>query len=165
MIELKNVNYEQYVKLIKYASKKCDAFCLVLHSAFPYKLPPNYINSEFAEKLEPYLLHQTNRAKKWPGTHTNVKYLVLNVYKFIKGSRFIISEVSGFDFFENQDNSVEDLCLLIDHKAWLISVSHEKMYFINNETDEDIIFFKSNGFDFRETLADGEYYNQCYVEY
>ena len=162
---MNNMSNEQYFALIKHAAKKCDAFCLVFYNEFPYKLPPKYVDLEFANKLEPYLLHQINRAKKWPGGGSNAKYHVFNIYKFCKETKNILSDIGGFNYYENHENGVEDLCFLIKHRAWLVSISHEKLYWICNETKEDIDFFKLNDFQFNETFNDENFINECDVKF
>ena len=149
MLKLRDITNHQYAELMKYATKKCDAFCLVFISAFPYKLPPKYGNTELSGKLEPYLLHQTNKAKEWPGTpRTNLKQYVLNVYKCCKGTRQILSSIDWADYIKDGNSCVQDLCFLINHRPWFTSVDHEDLYFIDNETAEDMKFFKANGFHF-----------------
>lgn len=148
-----NINYMDLVQkekiILNYALKSSDIFSIVTKIRKPYsKIPPNFENLEIAEKLEPFVLNTFFERNEWPIKYLGrSKHQVMVLYKICKESRQIICELPSV-FVPLDINLPEDICFYRDEKAWLTTISHEKIAFMDNPAEKDLKFFESNGIRF-----------------
>ena len=75
---------------------------------------------------------------------TKDNHKVMIVYRSCKESRKILSEMPNF-FLPLKYQLPEDICFLRNKKPWFATVSHEKMAFMLDATNDDITFLNENG--------------------
>ena len=136
---------ENYHEVIKYAGKYSDSFSVITNLKKPYsKNPPVCEHYEAVKCLEPFLTEHIIGIKKWPGMITKDNHKVMIVYRSCKESRKILSEMPNF-FLPLKYQLPEDICFLRNKKPWFATVSHEKMAFMLDATNDDITFLNENG--------------------
>ena len=75
--------------------------------------------------------------------YKKIKQYVLNVYRCCKGSREVLLKVKNItNFYSIMTALPEDFHFLRKNEAWLVTVMHENLAYICNETQEDIKFFQ-----------------------
>lgn len=145
-----NVSYIDLIQkekiILDYALKFSDAFSIVTKIQKPYsKIPPNFENPEVAKKLEPFAIKYIFDRNEWPIKYlTRSKHQIMVLYSACKESRQITNELPNV-FLPLENNLPEDICFYRNEKAWLITISHEKIAYMDNPTANDIEFFKKNG--------------------
>lgn len=131
-------------KIIKYASINSDSFSFISNLKKPYsKILPNYEHDKVLKPLEPYLIKFIVGIKKWPGTMTSDNHKVMMIYSSCKESRKILQEMPNL-FMPIENRFPEDVCYYRNERPWFATISHEKMAFVENATQEDIAFLKEN---------------------
>lgn len=133
---------EIYNQLITYAFKKSDAFSLVYSCVYPFgKILPNYVEEQFAFRLQPFIIKQILRVKEWPGERTKDKNRILNLYKCNKDSKSILLSVDKISSFRG--DLPEDLCFFSENKNWFATVNHEG-FCLSYDADDEVFFSKLN---------------------
>lgn len=148
-------------------------YCLQNSDAFSVIIPPwmdEKIDVLF--QLEPWLIKRIDNIKKWPGTEKadipissdvldlpGIKALNLpgtEVLELLQSQNqkyamhiyssdcFESAGIPPFDFFNPIENNLpEDICFYRDKFAWYSTVSHEKIAFMENATQDDVVFFEN----------------------
>lgn len=142
-----DMNYDdiisKYLVVVDYAGKFSDSFSLMTNLKKPYsKVPPNCEHDEILKPLEPYLLEQKIGLKEWPGTiKASVdNHKVMNIYRSCKETRAILLKMPNAFLFSN--SLPEDICFYRNKKPWFVTVSHEKITFMLNASEDDMAFFQ-----------------------
>jgi hypothetical protein len=141
MCKLEYMDLEgKYLDVLKYCLKFSDSFSVIttMKKAYSQK---TYIpeHDKVLKEWDFCLVEQNVGIKEWPGTRTNAKRKVMNVYNARK-FRTTIIDIPNF-FRPEENNLPEDICFYRDKEPWFITVSHEKMIFLDTPTLRDLQYF------------------------
>ena len=134
---------EKYDEVLKYACKHSDSFSVISRMRKPYsKTLPRYECQEAMEPLQPYFIRYVPEIKKWPGTESKEKHVIMILFRSCKECRIVMQ---GMPNFLTSDELPEDLTFYRGEKPWLVTIPHEQMSYMIDVTEEDIEFVKSIG--------------------
>lgn len=137
-----------YYEAIKYAGKFSDSFSVITNLKKPYsKVPPNCEHNEVIRDFEPFIVEHVIGIKKWPGMMTKDNHKVMIIYRTCKEGRQILLEMPNL-FLPIENELPEDICFYRNKKPWFATVSHEKMAFMLDATQEDIAFLQEQNIRF-----------------
>lgn len=145
-----NIDYNDLIqndkKILEYALKTSDVFSVISIIQKPYsRIPPNFKNLEFAEKLEPFVLKYLYNYYDWPIKHlSRINHSIMVLYKINSASRKIIIDLPNV-FLPLENNLPQDICFFREGRPWLITISHEKIAYIDNPSINDLKFLESIG--------------------
>lgn len=118
---------ETYKALVQFSAKRCERFSLVWRQQL--KFAPSA--QQLAAALQPWLISEAE-TKSWPGTKGPLA--LVRQYRIVRGSREVLQSVEGLYSWLAPDLP-EDLAFYdATGKAWLTSVAHEKMAWIEDAT-------------------------------
>lgn len=133
----------KYELMLKYCLKFSDTFSVITDLKKPFsKIPPICKHDNTLNLWSSCLSNQIIGIKKWPGTETKDNHKVMNIYNSRK-FRTTISDIPNL-FSPIINNLPEDICFYRGTIAWFVTVSHERLAFMNTPTKEDILFLKQN---------------------
>lgn len=122
-----------YRSLLALAMDVCEEWILVKRD----QLPLYADGARFLAKLNPFLI-QVQKQDSWPGT-TLIGHEA-DVYYFRCSPELagLLAETSGSLYAWTQPWLPEDLCFFRNGKKWLVTVSHEKMGWIQPGSDGEL---------------------------
>jgi hypothetical protein len=134
--------YYKYDDLLELARKYCKEFILVVRSDLSMKAGENA--KTVLSELKPYLIYE-DYSNTWPGTKIQ-GYDEINYYALNKETIEIIKKYSWGLLSWILPKLPEDLCFFKDHNTpWLVSITHEKDFYFDNPTKEEIEDIKEIG--------------------
>lgn len=141
-----NINFEDitqnYNDIIPYIVMSCDRFSVISNAKRPCsRASLAFEHQETMHLFEPYILDYVTNIRKWPGTETKAKHKVMVIYELCKASRKVFNDFPNV-FLPIQNGLPEDITFYRNGSAWLITISHEKMAFVSNLTEDDRAFFQ-----------------------
>lgn len=144
-------NYDDIVRnnevFFKYAFHNSNAFSIITHMNRPYsKRPPNCDHDEMLKDLQSYLLRQIVGIRIWSNDNASDNHTVMNLYESNRRSYNILYSIG--DFLQPCENELpEDICFYKDNRAWISTVSHERLAFLYSDDEADSKFFIQNKID------------------
>lgn len=116
-----------YKALVRFTAERCNSFSLV----WCRQLDFDPSAQQFAVALQPWLISEAE-TKSWPGTKGPLA--LVRHYRMVRGSGEILQSVEGLYSWLAPDLP-EDLAFYdATGRAWLTSVAHEKMAWIEDAT-------------------------------
>ncbi len=165
-----DLNYDRISEnssaVMQYCLQNSDSFSIIIPPWIDEKI-------EKLLALEPWLIKRIDNIKNWSGTETgdikipeNVSDLpglktldlseteILNLLQaqnqrkytmhIYSSDCFSAAGIPPFDFFNPIENNLpEDICFYRDEFAWYSTVSHERVAFMENATEDDVVFFEN----------------------
>ena len=135
------IEYEDIVDrheaILLYCLKNSDSFSVITTVRRPYsKKRPIIEHEEVLNEWEPFLLDQVVGIREWPGTKTNEKHKMMNMYS----SRDVRRNIAKFPnlFLAVKYNLPEDICFYRNRNPWFVTTSHENNAFMDMGTDYDL---------------------------
>lgn len=140
------VNYGDIVQneslVIDFLAKNSDSFSFNPIIKKPYsQMPPYFI---YAEKLLPFIIKYIFEKQDWPVDFLGqLKHQIMVVCRCCKGSRKQLLEMPNLFLLEDNDIP-EDICFYRNGKLWFGSITHERISFFTDITNEEVLFFQKN---------------------
>lgn len=141
-----NVNFEDIVRnervVIEFLNKNSDTFSFTTIIKKPYsQLPPVFGCNV---QLQPFVIRYIYERKDWPIDFLGqLKHQIMVVCRCCKDSGRELLQMSNV-FLPIVNDRPEDICFYRNGKLWFATISHEKMAFMVDATNEDIAFLKEN---------------------
>lgn len=141
----------KYSEFINYAVKTCDTFSFIAKRKHKKRSLQHtddiYYHQMLLNDLQTYLKLKKLKVSLCPPTGTTFRnsdmfYFECNKHTLNK----LLLAQNIFDW--NGDDFPEELCFYRGGENWFSCVCHERLVFINNETESDIAFLKKEGFEF-----------------
>ena len=141
------VNYEDIVKneptIIDFLTKNSNYFSFTTVIEKPYSQLPPVFNYDL--ELHPFITKYIFERKHWLVDFLGyLKHQIMVVCRCCKESRKQLLQMPNI-FLSVDNNMPEDFCFYREDELWFATISHEKIAFIMNATEEDISFLKKNG--------------------
>ena len=141
------VSYEDIVKneptIIDFLTKNSNYFSFTTVIKKPYSQLPPVFNYDL--ELQPFITKYIFERKHWLVDFLGyLKHQIMVVCRCCKESRKQLLQMPNI-FLSVDNNMPEDFCFYREDELWFATISHEKIAFIMNATEEDISFLKKNG--------------------
>lgn len=155
MLHKINLNYEDIVKkepvIIDFLTKNSDCFSVTVIIKKPYSQIPPIFN--YDAQIHPYATKYIFEKKDWLVDFLGqLKHQIMVVCRCCKESRKMLLQMPNI-FLPIKNNMPEDICYFRNGKLWFATISHEKMAFILNPTNEDIQFLRENKINFHSEIV------------
>ena len=142
----RTVNYDDALskrrELIQYAMRTSTHFSLLVRLERPYRQEPSIYR--YCEELHPFEIRRFYEEKDRPvRILSRGKHQIMIQYRCCRASKELLLALSEL-LLTGNDETPEDLCFYRTKKPWLVSVTHEKLMFLFDETDDDIAFLNQN---------------------
>ena len=141
-----HLNYEDVVRnepmFIKYLTNHSDFFSLNVMIQKPYsQIPPVF---HYDMQLQPFIIKYIYERKDWLVDFLGQrKHQIMVVCRCCKGSRKELLQMPNV-FLPIENDLPEDICFYRNGKVWFATISHEKMAFFDEATNEDKQFLNEN---------------------
>lgn len=140
------IEYEDIIKneavIIDFLTKKSDCFSVTVIIKKPYSQIPPVFN--YDTYLRPFVIKYIFDKKDWLVDFLgNRKHQIMVVCNCCKESRKQLLQMPNV-FSPIDNNMPEDICFYRNGVLWFSTISHEKMAFMVNATEEDRLFFEEN---------------------
>ena len=147
MFKKRMVKYEDVIQnektAIEFLTKNSDFFSVIVKIKKPYSQMPPVFN--YDDKLRPYAMRYIFQEKDWLVDFLGKsRHQIMVVCHCCKGSRNELLQISNV-FLPVENITPEDICFYRNNKLWFATISHEKIAFVVDATNEDIAFFRENG--------------------
>ena len=141
MCRTMNIDYskveKKYKEFLIYAMRGADSFSVVTRiSCKQNNKKYEYEHDQILNGIIDLLIERTINARSWPGTKTNEKGLVLNMYRTSKRASELFCNAPNLFVWENE--MPEDICFYKNGKPWIVTVTHERIVFMIEPTFEEI---------------------------
>ena len=151
-IDLNLLTKEQFIELVNYIYKRCDRFSISIpnfqQKGCGDKMKMNKFFRVYMETIkpiyddiEPHVIYKRITKKYMNSKYSHV--MEVKVAKLYKGFKQILLENGCFWNWQYPDMP-EDLCFFLGKKCWMLTISHEEVCFIYEETKEDIEMLEKN---------------------
>ncbi|WP_159888707.1 hypothetical protein [Paenibacillus puerhi] len=122
-----------YKSLLKLALNVCDEFILVKRDQIPLFENGN----DILKTLNPFL-KEVKKQESWPGTCLMGHFADVYYFECREDLVDVFTEHTESLYSWMQPHILEDLCFFKDKKPWLITVSHEKMGWIDTNNVSEL---------------------------
>ena len=142
----RKVNYDNAIakrgELIRYAMRTSLHFSLLMRLKRPYR--HELLIYRHCEELQPFEVRRFYEEKDRPvRILSRGKHQIMIQYRCCRASKDLLLEI--FDLLSTgNDETLEDLCFYRTKEPWLVSITHEKLMFLFDATDDDIAFLDQN---------------------
>ncbi len=150
MLHKININYGDIVEkeqvIVNFLAKGSDSFSITAVIKRPYSQNPPVFS--YDDQITPYVIKYIFDKKDWLVDFLGqLKHQIMLVCRCCKESRKALLEMPNL-FLPIENDTPEDICFFRNEKLWFATVSHEKMAFMLNPTNEDIQFLKEHKINF-----------------
>ena len=148
------INYDDIVEkekiIVNYIVQSSDTFSIIPIIQKPYSQdPPVFDYCEcFYSFADKYIFDRNAWLTDFSG---KLKHQIMVVCRCNKKSRNVLMNLPNL-FLPAENNLPEDLCCYRKEELWFGTISHEKIAFFTNATDDDITFLKSNNIKYFEVI-------------
>jgi hypothetical protein len=125
-------------KVLDYTSKFSDCFSILAIIKKPYSQNPPVF--KYSDLFYPYATKYIYDKKDRPINFlSNLKHQIMIICDCCKGSRKMLIELPNI-FIPLENDLPEDVCFFRNGIAWFVTISHEKMAFMQNPSKADLDF-------------------------
>lgn len=141
------LHYQKIVEkapvFIDFLIKKSETFSIVTTIKKPYSQQPPSFN--YDKQLYPFVKRYISEKGDWLVDFLGrQKHQIMLVCCCCKESRKQLLELPNI-FLPIENGLPEDICFYRKGKLWFATISHEKIAFVVDATEEDISFFRDQG--------------------
>ena len=154
MLHRVNLIYDDIVRVepevIDYLTKHSDSFSVIIEIKKHYsQMPPSF---KYDIQLCPYVTEYIFYKKDWPVDFLGqLKHHIMAICRCCKGVRKELLQMPNI-FLPIENDLPEDICFFRNGKLCFATISHEKMAFMPNPTNEDIRFLENHKIGFYKEI-------------
>lgn len=147
MFDKRMLRYSDIVEnkktMIEFLVKRSNCFSVVVKIKKPYSQMPPVFN--YDRQLQPYVKQYIFQEKDWLVDFLGKpRHQIMVVCNSCRGSRDELLQIPNV-FLPAENIEPEDICFYRDDRLWFATISHERIAFVIDATEEDVVYLKNNG--------------------
>ena len=134
----------KYDVFLKYAVNNGSYMSFMTFQEKPYsKIPPNCRHDKMTEPLLKFLSKQEVGIRRWANSGEKDNHRVMNIYECQSGLSKRLPALGNLLLSDELDLP-EDICFYRNRDIWISTVTHERLAYLYDPSEEDKKFFREN---------------------